>query len=249
MRAILGSLILSGILTTLLIPADAAGQRVERRYGTVTVLGEATADAVPDQATIRFGIVTRAEDPEEARRLNAEAARRAMNEVRALVPDERKIRLESLRLQPAREYDPDTRRYIDLGFEAIRDVVVEVEDLDELPTIVARIVQQGANRLHSVTYELENQDMVLNLALERALLNAREKASLMANTLGAGLGRVLQIEEQPGSTPGPVVRQAMMETMAASKVADPEPEAYAAGELEVRAVVEVVFALRNDPSE
>ena len=49
---------------------------------TISVSGEGIVRAEPDQATVRFGIVSRAEDPEEARRLNAAAAREAMNAVR-----------------------------------------------------------------------------------------------------------------------------------------------------------------------
>ena len=226
---------------------EASGQiqRIEERYATITVVGEGIARVSPDKAVVRFGIVTRDEDPEEARRKNAEASRAAMNVVREIIEDDSEMRLENLRLEPAREYDPENRRWVDLGFEAVRDVVVDVRDLDQLPTLVARVVQSGANRLHSVTYELEDQDEVRNMALERALNNAREKATLMASVLGNSIGRVLRISEQGAGMPIPIMRDAMMESYAMAKAAEPEPEAYAPGEIEVRSNVEVVFALAS----
>ena len=242
------ALILSAVLIAgTWAPAWAQGQRIEERYATISVVGEGRAEASPDMATVRFGIVTRDDDPEVARSENAQAARRAMDEVRALIQDESDMRLENLRLQPAREYDPERRTYVDLGFEAVRDVVVEIYNLDDLPTLVTRIVQGGANRLHGVTYELENQDEVRNMALERALANAREKAELMSGALGVSVGRVLRISEQGGGMPIPLMRDAAMEGFAMAKADEPVPEAYAPGQIEVQAQVEVVFAISGGP--
>ena len=235
----------AGWLLALLImlPAQAQDMDTKDDKRTVSVSGEGTVRAEPDQATVRFGIVTRAEDPEEARRLNAAAAAEAMNAVRALGVEDRKMRLETLRLQPAREYNAQTRRYDEVGFEATRQVVVEIEDLETLPTLVTEVVQGGANRLNGIAYSLKNRTAARNEALQKAMTDAREKAQLMAATLGEEIGQVLTIGEQSLSAPQPVVRMAQAE-MRVAKDAAPEPDAYAAGEIEVRAVVQVVFALK-----
>ncbi len=226
-----------------ILPTQAQDMTMPQKHRTVSVGGEGIVQAEPDQATVRFGVVTRAEDPEEARRLNAAAAAEAMNAVRALDVAERKIRLETLSLQPAREYNPQTRRYDEVGFEAVRQVIVELDDLEKLPTLVARIVQKGANRLDGISYDLKNRDEARDEALRKALTNARDKARLMAQTLDVALGPVLTIAEQSFDFPRPVLRMAQAE-MALSKDAAPEPDAYAAGEIEVRATVQVVFALQ-----
>ncbi len=227
----------------LLLSAQAQDMNTKDDKRTVTVSGEGVVRVEPDQATVRFGVVTRAEDPEEARRLNAAAASEAMNAVRALGIEERKIRLETLRLQPAREYNAQTRRWDNIGFEATRQVVVELDDLEQLPTLVAEIVQKGVNRLDGIAYELKDRAEARNEALRKALGDARGKAELMASTLGEELDRVLTIGEQSFNFPRPMVRMAQAE-MALSKDAAPDPDAYAAGEIEVRAVVQVVFALK-----
>lgn len=209
----------------------------------ISVRGEGVVRVVPDQATIRLGIVTIDEDPEEARRRNAEASREAMNAVRELGIDERKIRMELLRLQPRREYDPDTRRTIDVGFEAERLVVVELDDLEKLPALVARVVQRGANRIESITYGLADEDVVREEALRAAVVNARAKAQLIAETLGVSLGPVQRVDEQSFDFPRPVFAMQRMEMSAAKDAAEPEPAAYAAGEIEVRTSVHAVFGL------
>ncbi len=229
-------------------PALAQQEFTERQaQGTISVIGEATASAPPDMAVVRFSVVARDQDPEKARSANAEAAKAAMDEVRELIEDERRMRLESLRLHPRHEYDPQTRRSREQGYEAIREIVVEVEDLAKVPELVARIVQKGANRLNSVRYELRNQENVRNDALVQAVLNARQKAALMAEIVGASLGRVTRIAEQGTGPPTPFMRHERMDTMAVSKAAAPEPDAYSAGHIEVRVQVDATFALNTSP--
>jgi uncharacterized protein YggE len=211
----------------------------------VTVTGEGVVRVIPDQATVRFGIATRNDDPEEARRQNAETARETMNAVRELGIDERKLRLETLQLQPVREYDPETRRPEDKGFEALRDLVVELEDLELLPTLISQIIQKGANRLNGVTYGLKDRETIRDQALVEAVTRARHKATLMASTLGGELGPVRRLNEQSIDMPFPMVRMAADQAMMMAKSeAAPEPEAYAAGEMEVRAVVQVTFVIQ-----
>jgi hypothetical protein len=208
---------------------------------TIRVSGEGTVRIEPDQATVRFGIVSQDDDAEVAREENAEVAGRAMNTIRDLGIADRKIRMETLRLQPRSEYNRQTRSYEQRGYEAVRQVVVEVDDLTQLPTLVTRIVQQGANRLDGISYDVADRDRVRNEALAEAAQQARTKAQLLAQTLGAQVGPPRQISEQSFDFPRPSFR---VEAAAMAKSdAAPEPDAYAAGEIEVTASVQVTFDL------
>lgn len=210
---------------------------------TVQVSGEGTARATPDRAVVRFGIVTVAQEAEAAREQNAAAAKQAMNAVRDLDVPENKMRMETLQIQPQREWNPQERTYEEKGFEANRQVVVELDDLDVLPTLVTRVVQGGANRLNGIEYELSNRDAVRNEALRNAAEASRAKADLLAQTLGAELGAVHTIQEQNFNFPRPVF-SAQMERAKMADAAPPEPDAYAAGEIEVTATVSVTFLLQ-----
>lgn len=225
----------------LAIPASVSAQDADRR--TISVSGEGIHRVEPDMAVVRFGVVTHADEPEEARRLNAAAAREALNAVRDIGIDERRIRMESLRLQPRREYIQETRRWEERGFEAVRDVVVNVDNIDQLPEVVTRVVQRGANRLNQVTYELSNRDIARNEALRLAVENARSKAEVMVGVLGVRLGDVRLISEQQFDFPRPMYRA--MEMASVAQDAAPEPEAYASGEIEVRTTVQLEFYIVN----
>jgi hypothetical protein len=210
----------------------------------VSVSGEGTARAVPDRATVRFGVVTEGEAPEAVREANARAAERALNAVRDLGVAESKIQMQQLTLRPLREYDREARRYEERGYEASRTLVVELDDLDVLPALVARVVQQGANRLSGVSYDLQDREAVRAEALREAATNARAKAALLAETLGASLGPVQSIREQSFSFPRPMASLDLERTAQARSAQNaPSPDAYAAGEIEVSATVQVSFRL------
>lgn len=207
---------------------------------TVTVEGVGTVEAEPDQATIQFAVVTRASEPEAARRQNAEAAEQAMNAVRALGIEDRNIQLLTLRLDEEWEYRDDAR--VRVGYIARRDVKVTIEDLDLVPELVAEVVQQGANELNGIQYELQDRDAVEDEALQAAIARAREKAQLMTAALGVGVGRVVSITQGTVNFPPP---QPVMYARAemAMDADGGNPGAYAAGEITVRATVTVTFEL------
>ena len=242
-RTSLWIIFIAAVLLPAFAAAPALAQSDEEDRRTISVNGEGIVRVAPDMAVVNFGVATVADDPETARRENAEAARNAMNAVRELGIEERFIRLEMLRLQPNREYDEETRRYVERGFEAIRQVVVEVHDLEMLPTLVAEIIQQGANRLNSVAYELDDRDAARNEALGQAVANAQAKARVIVAALGEDLGEIRQISEQSFDFPMPVFRMEAMQS-AAKDAAAPEPEAYAPGELEVRVTVHAVYEIQ-----
>jgi Uncharacterized conserved protein len=151
--------------------------------------------------------------------------------------------MRSLRLQPRYEYDDeeDERRLV--GYEATRQVVVELDRLQVLPQLVADVVESGANQLSNIDYRLSDRSQFRNEALRKAARAAREKAQLLAQTLDAQLGPVHAINEQSFNFRQPQVSRARGGMAKAVSSAQAEPEAYAAGEIEVSADVQVVFDL------
>jgi uncharacterized protein YggE len=222
---------------------DAAAQsnEVMPKMRTVTATGSGRLLLPPDMATLTFSVVTRDESPEVARSANAEASRLALDSIRELGVEETDIRLEHLSLNPVREWDPETRKHIDRGFEVSRSVVVTLKDLDLVPTVVANVVQKGANRIGNIRYGLSTRQEHEREALSLAVADARARAATMVEGLDESVGRPVQVSEEIADRPVPVYRAEAM--LAYDKGAEPTPEAYAPGEIEVRARVVVVFEI------
>lgn len=209
----------------------------------ITVSGEGTVRVAPDQATLRLGVVTEAETAEAARDQNGQAMSRALNAVRERGVPENKIQVQAFRLQPQYEYDQQRRTREQVGYQAVRLVSIEMDDLEMLPTLVAEVVQQGANRLEGIEYGLSDRTSARNEALQEAARNARDKATVLAEALDAAVGPVVQMQEQGFSFPRPFVQADVMMARNQSAEAGPSPDAYAAGEIEVQAQVQVTFEL------
>lgn len=234
-------LLLAAFLFALPVTAQPDEHAMHHSPRTVSVTGSDTVSVMPDRVSVNFAVVTRAEGPEAAREQNATAARRALDAVRELGVPERQIQLQSLRLDEDVEYQNGQR--IRKGFIARRDVQVTLDDLDLLPNVVAEVVEEGANELGGINYDLKDRQSAENEALRRAARRAQAKARLLAQTLGVELGLVHSIQEGsvafPQPRPQPMYAARAMDMVEAA----PEPGAYAAGEMEVRATVTAVFSL------
>jgi uncharacterized protein YggE len=239
------SLAALSLLLAVVAVVPAAAQDDNR--STVSVSGEGRVTTQPDQAVVRFGVATRAETAGEARTQNARAAKTAMNAVRGLDVPEEKMRMERLRLQPRYEYNDEANRRELAGYEATRRVTVELDRLEVVPQLVADVVEGGANELDGIDYRLSDRSQFRNEALQEAARAAREKARLLAATLDAQLGSVRTINEQSFDFVRPQPRLARTEMAKAGDAAQAEPDAYAAGEIEVSAQVQVTFDLLTGP--
>ncbi len=230
----------AGIFTALLlcivwIPSIYALDSSEKRH--IEVSGEAHVRVEPDMATVVFAVVSSGDDAAEVRRDNEERSARALDTVRALGISESRIRMHSLRLRPVREWDSSSREYRDRGYEAVREVHVEVHDLGILAELVASVFEAGANRLDRVSYDLRDRSEAADEALRAAVEDAERKAHVIATALGVEVGRVHSVSEQRFSFPRPMMRTADVESVAADEAA------YAAGEIEITASVNAVFEL------
>jgi uncharacterized protein len=224
-------------LAPILISPLAHAQDVVPR--TVTVTATDTVRVAPDRVSVRFAIVTRAQQPEAARQQNESASSNVLQAVRALNVPDRQIQVQSVRLSEEVEYRQGRR--VRIGFIARRDVQVILDDMDRLPQVIAAVVQEGATELGGISYDIRDRRAQEDEALRRAASRARQKADVLATSLGTSVRAVYAVAESGTSfpTPRPEMAYARMEM----DMAQAEPAAYAAGELEVRATLTVIFEL------
>jgi uncharacterized protein YggE len=220
------------------------------RHGAYPVLqsrGFGTVMVEPDQATLSFSIVTEHENPQTAMRLNEEASGSALRAVRGLGIADRHLKVQNIRLEPKREWDEPNRRWKELGFEARRFVSVTMTDLDVLPNLVSAVVDEGANRLEHLQYELADRSTAELEALGKAVTNAKARAMAMAAALGSTHVVALRVIEEGASMPEPVL---MARSFAKDEMAEmggtPDPTAWSGGLIEVRVAVSAEFAIMDN---
>ena len=214
--------------------APFSAQAAERIDKLVTVSGEGTASAVPDNAVIRLGVSSQGKTARAASDANA----KEMTVVLAAIKDsgvaDRDIQTTSLSLQP--QYEPNkTGAPRLIGFQANNQVTVKIRDIGALPTVLDRAIAAGANEMSGIEFVVSEQTKLLDKARAAAIADAHRKAELYANAAGMKVGRVMAISEE-GAAPQPRPYQAMRAGAAAP---------IAPGEQMLRAVVTVSYELTS----
>ncbi len=203
------------------------------RPPTITVTGEATIAAEPDQAQIDIGVTTQARTAPEASRENAERITRVLAEVKKLLGKNDEAKTSGYALTPQYRYPQGGKPEI-IGYIANNVVRIKTSRLDEVGKLIDAAMQAGANNINRLIFTLKDEESARLDALRQASAKAKTKAEAIAASLGLKIVRISSITESERSFQ-PIFRQAPMargEALAAQAPTPVEP-----GTVEVRSTV------------
>ena len=216
---------------------EAQGQPQSPEPSTVTVTGEASVTAVPDQAWVRVGAESRSKISKEAQQRNAEAMTAVQQKLASMGIEKDAVRTIAIDLQP--EFDYVNGRQVARGYVARNTIEVRVDDLARLGGVLDAVVASGATSLNGLRFDVKNRIAVEQQALQAAVGAANAKAAAVAAGAKRAIDRVIRIEEifVGGGGPEPM----MMRSMAQRGDAQTP---VAAGEIEIRAQVRLTAAIK-----
>ena len=197
--------------------------------------GQGDVEAVPDQATLSAGVVSR----EATANAALDANRQTMNAIfaalqKAGIPD-RAIRTSQFAVSPVYEETPKPNSGPRIAaYQVTNSVTIAVDDLAKLGPDIDALVGTGANSMGGIAFSIHDPKPLLREARETAIHDAMDKARTYAKAAGVTLGRILSIGEGGGAAPTPMFRA--MAGLAATPIA--------AGEQTVSADVSVTFEIR-----
>jgi uncharacterized protein YggE len=207
------------------------------RPPTVTVRGEGAAPGQPDEVVVSLGLSETRDRPELA--YDEVAARSSTLEALfdELGIDAAARSTAGVSVDRHHEYGEHGRRE-ELGYRASTRVLVRVTDT----TLVSRLLREAVTRAQAHVegpwWRIAADNAARTEARRRAALDARRRAETYAEALGGTLGRVIDVRE-PGTAPQAAGRFATFAAIDQPEIAvDP-------GELDVRALVDVTFALEE----
>ncbi|MFJ7978193.1 SIMPL domain-containing protein [Peribacillus sp. NPDC096379] len=209
-----------------------ADQHSREGPNKLTVIGEATIQAPPDQALITLGVITENKDPILAQQQNATAMAKVLTGLADLgIPDDQ-IKTKEYRMDP--QYDYLDGKEIFKNYKVHHMIEIRTKNIDRVGNIVDTSIKNGSNSVSNIRFSLSQHDMYYNQALALALQNAKQKALALAKAADVTLQQIPEtIEEIPaGSTP--VLYQTSFVAKAASTQIQP-------GELEIKAIVKVIY--------
>lgn len=224
----------------LLTPALATAQQTTvREEPLVVTSGEGIVHAVPDRAWITITAESRAPNPREAQRRNAELMTPVQEKLRAAGVPADAIRTVGYDLQQEWDYVKDRR--VSRGFVARNTIDVRVDAIDRVGELLEIAVGTGATSVGGIRFDLKDRAKLEREALRLAVSAARAKADAAAAGAGRSVDRILRIEEHGVQSPTPLPRP-MMREVAQMAASDAPP--ISAGQMELRAQVTVTAVLK-----
>src|SRR5258706_9279606 len=163
----------------------------------LVVAGNAQIFAVPDEATVRLGIVRQSPNAQAAQEQANTVGQEILSAIAKVGIPANQIQTARLVLAPAYAVrGPDSREAPRIiGYNATNSVSVRIDNLSLVGAVIDAGLKAGANQLEGVQFGLRNDLPSREQALKAAVLEARSKAQVMAEALRVTLAEVLEASE------------------------------------------------------
>jgi len=217
--------------------AASAQQNTTPEPPVVITSGEGVIQATPDRAWLTISAESRAGNPRDAQRRNADAMTPVIAKLRAAGISSDAIRTVGYDLQ--QEWDFVNNQRVSRGYVARNTIEVRVDTIDRIGELLEMSVGSGATSVGGVRFDLKDRAKLERDALRLAVEDARARADAAAAGAGRSIDHVLRIDALSAGAPVPLPRMAMLREQAAS---DAPP--IAAGQMEIRVHVTLTSVLR-----
>lgn len=207
----------------------------------VSVSGEAKIKMAPNLAILSVSVQTEHRTATTAASTNADKMDAVIKALKKAGIDEETIETNGYNLYEMNHWD-DGQRIKD-GYRVSNNITFKTEDLDHIGDLLDVAIKAGANSVNSPQFTIADQDQLKLELLEMAMKNAQAKAKVLVESVDASMGPVITINEN--SISGSWYRTANYSMdMAKAEVAAPVATPIMAGDLELTAYVNVVFAIQ-----
>jgi uncharacterized protein len=188
---------------------------------TITTNGIASAEVVPDLATISLGVDTERPKAADAARDNALAAQAIVGEIKAQGIEAKDVKTQSVTLSPDYDEVNDDNGHVTKrtlrGYIAHNSLIVRVRQIDKASVLAGQLMDKGANSFDGIAFDYTQKEAKYDALRGDAVRDALRKANSYVNGLGLKLGRVLEIATRsPTSIPAamPLAMRAKREAAA-----------------------------------
>ena len=217
---------------------------------TIAVSGEGKVQAVPNIGEFSFTVTAEAKTATEAQQKSADS----INSIMAYLKDqgvaEKDIKTQNYNLSPkysykqqvcpANSYCPPGDRVLD-GYTASESIIVKVRKLDQASTLITGIGQKGATNISGLSFTVDDPTALQAQARTKAIADAKQKATELAQELGMTLGKVKNFSEN-NSLPYPVMYSTAKSEVAGLGGGGTTPD-LPVGQNEIKSNVNITYEL------
>jgi uncharacterized protein YggE len=190
----------------------------------ISVSGEGTVSVPPDFAVVDGGVTTDAKTAREAAEANNAAMAKVLTALKSAGIAEKDMQTSRLSLFPqyAQQTRPNPGPNVVSGYRASNRVTIRVRDVTKVAGAIDTLVSSGANEVGGINFMVTKASQLLDDARTQAIADARRKAEIYAKAAGVTLGAPINISEDSGSAPAPMMLRKMAADVASAPVAQGE---------------------------
>ena len=210
-------------LAATLIAVMASTASAQTLQPTVSVTGEASISVPPDLAQIDSGVTTEAKTAREASEANNKAMAGVLQALKNSGLAEKDIQTSRLSLSPQSTPGRNPNAPFQItGYRASNRVTVTIRDITKVADTIDVLVGAGANEISGISFAVSKASKLLDDARAEAIADARRKAEIYAKAAGVALGAPVNVSEDSGSAPAPMMLRKMAADSASAPVAQGE---------------------------
>jgi len=184
------------LILALFVTGCISTQSSNNEIRMLNVSSTGTVELEPDIARVNIGVRSQSPDAAEAFMVNQRDAEAIMETLMDLGVAQEDIQTRNFSIyaqpsQPPRDEEEENGSTQIIVVENI--VAVTVRDLDSLGEILSAAVEEGANTIYGVTFDVEDKETAKEEARQQAMKDAQVQAEAIAETAGVKLGVIHSI--------------------------------------------------------
>lgn len=175
-------------------------QQATHTSRVMTVTGNGQVKATPTSAQLQIEVQTQGNNVQVPQQENAITMNQVIQSLVALGIPREQIQTTSYTITPLYQFEDG--KQIFKGYEVINAVTVNVTNIDDLGLIIDTAIENGANRIANIQFNIDHTDAYYQQALRVALQNAQLKAKTIGETMHLPLQLLpIEIVEEQVNTP------------------------------------------------
>lgn len=220
---------------------------------TITVTGEGNVFAVPDVAEFSATVMETGTDVKTAQT----AATKKINDIYAYLKDqgidEKDIQTTDYSANPQYEwknqvcpansgYCPGGKQTL-VGYQVSETLSIKVHDTSKAGDLLAGVGGKGVSSVSGLDFTIDDQNAIEAQARDKAITDAKQKAQVLAKSLGVSLVRIVGFNENGGAVPYFAKAAAGMAMDAATAQSAPSP-AIATGQNKITSNISLTYEIQ-----
>lgn len=174
---------------------------------TISVSGKGEVLAVSDIASLYVNLSKEGKTAKEAQNLLNESITKILNYLKDQKIEDKDIKSEYGGLNPKYSYEQQIvclsypcpiRDPKIIGYTATQSITIKVRVVDNASEIRTGLANIGVTDISGPTFSIDDEEIFKDQARSLAIVEAREKAKVLANKLGVKLGKVVSFSENSG---------------------------------------------------